>query len=243
MREVLFILLLTLDCSTLLAQATNRPAPGAPGQDAHWMSAAKNGFGTANTVASKVWFTLNDGVMTEVYYPTLDVPNVQMLQLIVVTPEGKVETESENTTHSIEVTDNARSLSFRQQNKAKSGAYVIRKAYVTDPRRDTLLISISFRAWKADAGAYKLYVYYDPSVNNSGMHDSARTEHSALIAQDGDKGSALIAEPEFAETTNGYLGTRDGLSQLRAGQIITDYQRATDGNVFQVGGLAIARLV
>ncbi len=243
MREKLFILLLCFNCSTLLAQATNRLAPGAPGHDAHWLSAAKNAFGTANTVASKVWFTLNDGVMTEVYYPTLDAPNVEMLQLIIVTPEGKVETEGEDTTHSIEVMDNARSLSFRQQNKAKSGAYVIRKSYVTDPRRDTLLISISFRAWKADAGAYKLYVYYDPSVNNSGMHDSAWTEHSALIAQDGDKVSALIAEPEFAETTNGYLGTSDGLSQLRAGQIITDYQRAADGNVVQVGRLAIARLV
>src|SRR5258706_14621426 len=111
MRGILFTLLIILNCSILSAQATNRLAPGAPGQDAHWMSAAKNGFGTANTVASKVWFTLNDGVMTEVYYPTLDVPNVQMLQLIVVTPEGKVETESENTTHSIEVTDNTRRLS------------------------------------------------------------------------------------------------------------------------------------
>jgi glucoamylase len=243
MREKLFILLLCFNCSTLLAQATNHLAPGAPGHDAHWLSAAKNAFGTANTVASNVWFTLNGGVLTEVYYPTLDVPNVQMLQLIIVTPEGKVETEGEDTTHSIEVMDNARSLSFRQQNKAKSGAYVIRKSYVTDPGRDTLLISISFRAWKADAGAYKLYVCYDPSLNNSGMHDSAWTGHNALIAQDGDKVSALIAEPEFAETTNGYLGTSDGLSQLKAGQAITDYQRAADGNVVQVGRLAIARLV
>ena len=243
MREKLFILLLCFNCSTLLAQATNRLAPGAPGQDAHWLRAAKNAFGTANTVKSKVWFTLNDGVLTEVYYPTLDVPNVQVLQLIIVTPEGKVETEGEDTTHSIEVMDNARSLSFRQQNKAKSGAYVIRKSYVTDPGRDTLLISISFRAWKADASAYKLYVYYDPSINNSGMHDSAWTERNALIAQDGDEVSALIAEPEFAETTNGYLGTSDGLSQLRARQSITDYQRAADGNVVQVGRLAIAPLV
>jgi glucoamylase len=243
MREVLLILLLVLSCSTLPAQATNRPAPGAPGHDAHWMSAAKNGFGTANSVASKVWFTLNDGVMTEVYYPTLDVPNVQMLQLIVVTPEGKVETESENTTHSIEVTDNARSLSFQQENRAKSGAYVILKSYVTDPDRDTVLVSVSFRAWKADSNAYKLYVYYDPALNNSGMHDSGWTEGNALIAEDGDTASALTADPTFAETTNGYLGTSDGLEQLRAGEPIIDYQRATDGNVVQVGRPAAARIV
>jgi len=243
MREIILILLLVTNCSPLLAQETNRLAPGAPGYDAHWLRAAKNGFGTANNVASKVWFTLNDGVMTEVYYPTLDVPNVQMLQLIVVTPEGKVETESENTTHSIEVTDNARSLSFQQENRAKSGAYVILKSYVTDPDRDTVLVSVSFRAWKTDSSAYQLYVYYDPALNNSGMHDSAWTEGSALIAQDGDKVSALIADPVFAETTNGYLGTSDGLEQLRTGKPIIDYQRAADGNVVQVGRPAGARIV
>ena len=243
MREVLFILLVFLSRSTLLAQATDHPAPGAPGHDAHWLSAAKNGFGTANSVASRVWFTLSDGVLTEVYYPTLDVPNVQMLQLVIATPEGKIETESEDTTHSIEVMDNARSLSFRQENRAKSGAYVISKSYVTDPDRDSLLISVSFRAWKTDSSAYQLYVYYDPSLNNSGMHDSAWTEGNALIAEDGDKVSALIADPAFAETTNGYLGTSDGLEQLRAGKPTIDYQRAVDGNVVQVGRPGRARIV
>ncbi len=243
MREVLFILLLVLSCSTLPAQTTDRVAPGAPGHDAHWLSAAKNGFGTANSVASRVWFTLNDGVLTEVYYPTLDVPNVQMLQLVIATPEGKIETESEDTAHSIEVMDNARSLSFRQENRAKSGAYVISKSYVTDPDRDSLLISVSFRAWKTDSSAYQLYVYYDPSLNNSGMHDSAWTEGNALIAEDGDKVSALIADPAFAETTNGYLGTSDGLEQLRTGKPIIDYQRAAEGNVVQVGRPGRTRIV
>jgi hypothetical protein len=58
-----------LGCSALFGQTTNTVAPGAPGMDSHWPGAAKNGFGTANTLRSKVWFTLNDGVMTEVYYP------------------------------------------------------------------------------------------------------------------------------------------------------------------------------
>src|SRR6185295_4385036 len=92
--------ILSLCCPALFSQATNALAPGAPGDDAHWPSAAKNGFGTSNTLASKVWFTLTGGVMTEVYYPRLDVPNVQTLQLIVV--GDKVETESEDTVHRLE---------------------------------------------------------------------------------------------------------------------------------------------
>src|SRR2546425_12871629 len=99
-----------LSCPALLGQATNAIAPGAPGLNAHWPNAAKNGFGTSNTVASKVWFTLNNGVMTEVYYPRLDVPNTQMLELIIA--GDKVETESDDTTHRLEVID-PRALIFR----------------------------------------------------------------------------------------------------------------------------------
>ena len=233
-----------LGCTALFGQTTNKLAPGAPGMDAHWPSAAKNGFGTANTLHSKVWFTLNDGVMTDVYYPTLDVPNVQRLQLIILTPDGKVETESEDTTHSITVSDNAGSLSFRQVNTAKSGAYILSKDYVTDPEQNSVLLHVFFRSSVHDSAAYKLYVYYDPSLNNSGMHDSAWSEGGALLAVDGDRASALITEPAFAETTNGYLGTSDGLKQLReAKKFRTPYARANDGNVVQVGRISLPKLI
>lgn len=233
-----------LGFTALFAQTTNR-VPGAPGLDSHWPSAAKNGFGTSNSLNSKVWFTLNSGVMTEVYYPTIDVPNVQSLQFIIVTPEGKVETESEDTKHSITVSDDVGSLSFRQENTAKSGAYVLAKAYVTDPERNSVLLRVSFSSPAHQSAAYKLYVYYDPSLNNSGMHDTAWSEAGALLASDSDKASALLTEPSLAETTNGYLGSSsDGLVQLReASSIRSDYTRAVDGNVVQVGRLSSPKSV
>src|SRR5215204_4501211 len=93
----------------------------AQGGDAHWPTAAKNGFGTSTSLASKVWFTLANGVMTEVFFPTVDVPNVQMLQLQVVIG-AKVETEIDDTVHRLEL-PNPNSLTFRQVNSAKSGQY------------------------------------------------------------------------------------------------------------------------
>jgi glucoamylase len=210
------------------------------GDDAHWMSAAKNGFGTSNTLNSKVWFTLTQGVLSEVYYPTIDAPNVQCLQLIVVSPDGKIETELEDSTHKLTPPD-GRSLSFTQINTAKSGAYVISKTYVTDPQRNTLLISISFKRLKMASSPYKLYVYYDPSLANSGMHDSAWTEGDALVANDNDKSTALIARPAFVETSSAYLNRNDGLTQLRAGHSFkVDQARVNDGNVVQVGQLSLA---
>src|SRR6185437_1089221 len=251
LRLIVISTILLFSCSGLLAQTTNVLAPGAPGKDAHWPSAAKNGFGTSNTLASKVWFTLNNGVMTEVYYPRLDLPNVQMLQLLIV--GSKVETESDDTIHRVEIAD-PRALSFRQINTAKNGYYTITKTYVTDPQRSTVLIEIEYSSRTAN----NVYLYYDPSLNNSGRHDSAWTEGDALLSRDGDTASALISSSGFAyadefsrdipgpdratnrEISNGYLGTSDGLTELkrnwnRSG--FTPYQRAVNGNVVQVAAL------
>jgi glucoamylase len=231
--------IITFSCLTVFAQINNL-AGGGPGQDAHWMSAAKQGFGTANSLRSKVWFTLADGVMTEVYYPTLDVPNVQMLQLVMVAPDGKVETEQSDTDHSIKVLDNARALSFRQENRARSGAYTITKTYVSDPERSSIFVDVNFH-WNAkDPCRCSLYLYYDPSLNNSGMHDSAWVDGSWLVASDADIASALtVINFGLDEETNGYSGTSDGLTQLRRSGRITPYLRAGNGNVLQMARVRV----
>ena len=129
-------------------------------QDASWPTAAKNGFGTSTTLTSKVWFTLADGVMTEVFYPTLDVPHVRTLQFKVVTG-AKTENEADDTIHTLEL-PSRNSLTFRQINRAKSGQYTITKTYLTDPRRSSVLIRVDFNT-ETDA---QLHVYYDPVLKN-----------------------------------------------------------------------------
>jgi glucoamylase len=257
---------ITIFCSaTLFAQTTNNLAPGAPGKDAQWESAGKDGVGTSVTLESKVWFTLGGGAMTEVYYPTVDMANVQKLDLIIVHAQtGTVETESRDTISRV-IPDKG-SLSFTQINTAKSGEYKIIKDYTTDPERNVVLIRVQFRGQlKRDVNDYHLYVYYDPSLNNSGMHDTAWTLRNALLASDGEIASALVARSSFLNdppavserigydfqvATNGFLAINDGLAQLQQDpgkaftREFTEYNRAEKGNVVQVGKLlnpAIAR--
>jgi glucoamylase len=123
-------------------------------------TAAKNGFGTSTTLVSKVWFTLANGVMTEVFYPRVDLPNVQTLQFQ-VTIGSKVEDESDNTLHRLEL-PNPNSLTFRQINRAKTGAYTITKTYITDPRRSSVLIRVEFDT-QTNA---QLHVLFDPPAND-----------------------------------------------------------------------------
>ncbi|MFL6257465.1 MAG: glycoside hydrolase family 15 protein, partial [Pyrinomonadaceae bacterium] len=235
-RFSLYVALLSLTlCVGLVPQRARAQqdglAPGAPGRDAQWPSAGKEAVGTSNTEASKVWFTLRGGVLDEVYYPTVDVANTQTLHFVVAgCGEGSPSAEAV-AANRLDITD-PQSLSFRQT--SETNTFKLTKTYTTDPERPVVLIDVEFDS--RCRALQRLYVYYDPSLGNSGMHDTAWTEDGALLASDGDKASALVSSDGFGETSNGYAGTSDGLAELdRQGLLGKRYTRAADGNVVQVG--------
>ncbi len=234
------------------------------GKDAQWATAGKQGVGTAVNLTSKVWFTLANGVMTEVYFPDVTVANTHLLQFVVVNPKTKkVETEQTDAIHQIKVL-RPDSLSFQQINTAKSGAWKITKTYTTDIERDSILIDVQFETKNKDLN---LYVYYDPSLGNSGMGDKvysplgqmtaeidrsqvqmdekgrvrdktmkrSATFSSGLGAEDGEYATALVFSNNIEEFNNGYYGVNDGLEQLRKfGKIRKPSPQAKNGNVVQM---------
>lgn len=245
-------------------------APNAPGNDAQWATAGKQGIGTSASLESKVWFTLAQGVMTEVYYPDVTVANVHLLQFVVVNSKTKkVETEQDDAIHEIKVNpinrtknvspvgnlpiykafESPSSLAFTQISKSKAksrnggnlngliigdaSAWIITKNYVTNPENNSVILSVEFKTTDPD---YELYLYYDPSLANSGMGDTSWTKGNTLLAKDKDVFSALSCRYcKFSETSNGFLGINDGLTQLRAnGKIENAFSRAENGNVVQV---------
>src|SRR5690349_7405218 len=54
------------------------------GAKSTWTEADKAGFGTARSRGSNVWFTLQGGRVSEVFYPDLSTPSVRTLELAVV---------------------------------------------------------------------------------------------------------------------------------------------------------------
>ncbi|MBA2736687.1 MAG: hypothetical protein H0U50_07885, partial [Pyrinomonadaceae bacterium] len=207
-------------------------APGAPGKDANWASAGKQGVGTSASLESKVWFTLQGGALTEVYYPDVTVANVHLLQFVVVNPKTKkVETERDDANHQIKVL-RPDSLTFQQINMAKSGEWKITKTYTTDIKRNTVLIDVQFETQNQDLN---LYVYFDPSIGNSGMHDSGFSNNDFLVASDAERSIAVVFTSRIEEVTSGFYQTSDGLEQLRQfGKIVTQSKKAENGNVVQM---------
>jgi len=135
--------------------------------------------------------------MTGSLLPRLDVPNTQCLQLIVCTKTGCL-TEADDTNHAVRVV-NSRSLSFRQINTARTGAYTITKSYVTDPERASILIQVSIEGTTAED---RVYLYFDPSLNNSGMHDSGWSTDDALLAADANIANCAHLNGGLSERTN-----------------------------------------
>src|SRR5438309_21098 len=215
--------------ATLLAQS----ASGGPGERPTWTPASKDGIGTSLTTQSKVWFTLQGGILTEVYYPRLDVADVHGLEFA-VSDGRRVWIESRDMRHAIARID-PRALLYRQTASDAPGRFTITKTYATDPQRHSLLIDVTFTG---PAGAV-LYVLYHPALKNSGYGNTGSVSGGALVAQKEDVASALVATGGFPETSNGFAGVNDGYTDLLLHRRLTwRYARADSGNVVQVARIA-----
>lgn len=211
-------------------------APGGPGAKADWTEADKAGFGTARTRGSNVWFTLQQGRVSEVFYPDLSTPSVRDIELVVTDGQTFTDRETTDTEHATSRPDPA-SLSFTQVNTATSGKYRITKRYVTDPARDALVVQV--RLESLDGGKYQLYALHDPALTNTGMDDRGRTTGDALVADDGTTASALVSRPAFGRTSSGYLGASDGWSDLEEDHVLDSaYDSAGPGNIVQTGRIS-----
>jgi glucoamylase len=219
---LLFLLLVPV---ALCGQA----APGGPGELPTWTPASKDGIGTSITTQSKVWFTLEGGILTEVYYPRADIADVKTLEFAV--SNGKrVWVESRDMHHSIERPDD-RALLFRQISSDAAGHFTITKTYATDPERNTLLINVAFSAPAGDS----LYVLYHPALKNSGYGNTGLAEQGALVTEKQGIASALVNSGGLAHLSSGFQGVNDGYTDLLLHHHLTwTYAHADNGNVIQV---------
>src|SRR5690242_994015 len=213
--------------------AAGGEAPGAPGKAANWDRGDKDGFGTARGTSSKVWYTLRDGALSEIYYPRIDTPSTRDTQLVVSDGSSFTDLERTATVHRVRLLD-GKSLVYRQIDRAKSGKYVITKTYVTDPARSTVLADIGFRSLTGHP--YQVYVLHDPALMMNGNDDTGRTQGGALVAADGRASDAVAASSGFRKTSSGYLGVSDGLTDLADDHRMDwNYHASEPGNVVQTG--------
>ena len=230
-------------------------APDGPGGLSHFDLARKDCVGTARNTSSRVWYTVANGVLSDVYYPTVDNTNVETLQYIVTDGATFTDLQTRDMTSEVEALDTA-GMICQVTSTAKNGRYRLVTEYVTDPAHDTVLMKVRFVPM--GPGQLQLYVRFDPTVNGNGGggpgnggKDSATTDTSSgrpiLVASDTNTATNAVnrdyAQPvyvafdgPFSRVTNGFVGgASDGFTQLDASHTLTSlFDSAVDGNVVQV---------
>ncbi|UMP05657.1 glycoside hydrolase family 15 protein [Amycolatopsis sp. EV170708-02-1] len=213
-----------------IAEAQGGEAPGAPGAHPSWLPADKTGFGTARERASNVWFTLQGGRMSEVYYPDLSTPSVRALDLVVTDGTSFATVDSSAKAHQVRRTGG---LTYEQTITDDRRRWKLRKTYVTDPARTSVLIDVDFVS--LTGRPYQVYAVADPDLTNEGSDDSARSDGASAVSSDAKTAAALAAEPAFSRTSVGYAGSSDGITQLTKSFSLKDYATAAKGNVLITG--------
>ncbi|PMG80424.1 glucan 1,4-alpha-glucosidase [Shewanella sp. 10N.286.51.B7] len=239
-----------------ITTTTNSIAPGAPGIDPTWAFSGKTGIGTsyepyvdgqyqssAENPVSKVWFSLAQGILTETMYGMIHNAQLKEMQFI-VTGEGFVDTEKEDTISTIEYLHQDEqgrplSLAYKVTNKAKNGQYQIEKHFFTDPNRDSMMMKVIFTAY---ADGITPHLYANPHIDNSGANDIAVIEEQALVAFTDKAESSVMtikSDVAFTQASAGFVGTSDGLSDLKDNGKLDSLYSSTSADKASAGNVAL----
>ena len=223
----------------------DNPAPGGPGITPKWTFGAKDAIGTAYSVSSRLWYTLANGVVTEVYFPTIDTPQMRDLQFLVTDGETFFHDERRHMISKTECRESA-ALGYTVTNSDAQGRYSIEKTIIGDPHLPCLLIHTKFNVVEEWQGRLQLYVLCAPHLQIGGWHNNAEVLHvrgrTYLLAYRGDAYLAIIATVPMKKMSVGYVGVNDGWTDLSHNfRMDWEYTSALDGNVAMTGQLDLSR--
>ncbi|MBK1882034.1 glucoamylase [Luteolibacter pohnpeiensis] len=209
---------------------------GAPGIEPRWTSSAKIGVGTAYSSSSNVWFTLSHGIVNEIYYPHVDLPNTRDLQFLISDGETFCHQESTDMDHEVEYPEE-NVLFYRLINRDRGGRYRIIKEILGEPHSPVLLVHTKLEILDPSyEGKLRMYVLLAPHVKGTGRNNNARWEdvggRNLLHAYREEIHLMLGCHPDFSKRSVGFVGASDGWRDLMDNfQMDWEFQSAVDGNL------------
>jgi len=220
-------------------------APGAPGAASVWATADKSFLGTAASDTSRVYFTGAHGIVTEVFYPTVDQPQTVDLQFL-VGDAAKTWVDEEKLQQNTVTRPNPRTLLWQVVTTQPAHDWRITKRIFSDTSRNVLIQRVTFEALNGKSvGQFNLYLLHNPSMNGTGWNDASRSLASQgktlLVAAEDSRASALgVSVPwKNGMASSGFVGQSDGWTDLLGGTADKAmdwlYDTASQGNVAQMG--------
>jgi glucoamylase len=218
---------------------------GAPGVPPSWAPGDKQAVGTALSRESPVWFTMAEGIVTEVYYPRVDIANTRDLQFLLVGPDAdSFYEERRDTLAQVELAD-PRALAWDVTTSERQGRFAIEKRVITDPGRPALVMRCRIHMHAERGGRdLRTYLLLAPHVSDRGSDNTAHVARlngrTLLVACRHDTYLALACSHPLPQASAGYSGVSDGWTDLRQHRALRwHFAQAPAGNVAlvaEVGG-------
>lgn len=232
-----------------MANDPSRPTTGAafghPGVSPTWTTSNKDGIGTAYATSSRVWFTLAQGILTEIYYPTIDRPQIRDAQFLVTDGESFFHEEKRDLVSDV-VRLEAQTLGYHVTSSDRAGRYRIEKQIISDPHSSCVIINARLVASDAWAKKLKLFFLLAPHLEVGGSNNSASKieigGRTALLAWKNSTYLAVSCSPGFARVSCGFVGFSDGWQDLHDNfKMDWEFDRAENGNIAVMGEIDLSK--
>lgn len=229
---------------TTIAPRDQSVAFGAPGASPSWQRGDKDGVGTSYSASSRLWFTIWNGIVTEVYAPTVDRPQIRDLQFLFYDEDSHVIPEIEMNT-SIETIDNSLGYRIRGENGGEL-PFTFEKEVICDPHRSCLLVHLKIDAAREVLDRLYACVLCAPHLATSGMGNNAQVINfigkEVLVAEHNGSWLALAVDGHFRKAAVGYVGSSDAWTDLQQHHALTWlFKSAPNGNVALAGEVDLSQ--
>jgi glucoamylase len=215
------------------------PAFGHPGITPAWSVSSKDGVGTAYSTSSRVWFSLARGILTEIYYPTIDHPQIRDAQFLITDGETFFHEERRALTSEV-VRLEEETLGFRCTSQDPKGRYQLIKEVISDPHQSCVLVNTKFVVPEAWRGKLQIYFLLAPHLEVGGWGNSAQridvAGRQVLLGWKNNTYLALGCNHGFRRSSCGFVGFSDGWQDLNDNfKMDWEFDRAENGNVAVMG--------
>jgi glucoamylase len=218
---------------------------GKPGIEPRWTSSTKDAIGTAYAASSRVWFTLSHGILNEIYYPRIDMPQMRDVEFLITDGQSFFHEEKRDLRHEIAPLDGD-VLGYRIVSSDREGRYRLVKEYISDPHQACVLVHVTLEGQQAFLATLRLFLLAAPHLAGGGMHNTgwrARVVEKPILAATRESFFLTAgATVPFSHVSCGYVGVNDGWTDLRDNfRLDYGFERAEDGNIALTAELEIAR--
>ena len=189
---------------------------------------------------SRLWFTVSHGILNEVYYPRVDIPQIRDLGFIVADDKGFWVELKRLSDYRVTLADTGVPAIHIQHHHAR---FDLQLRITPDPERDVLLLEVSLQG---DTGL-EVYALLAPHLGGTGNDNEASVTRyrgrRILWAEQGPFGLALAAvdaqqRDAWRRGSAGYVGVSDGWQDFaHNGAMRWQYEHAGPGNVALMGKL------